>query len=42
MVAGGVVVYRDLHHITATFSHSLAPYLRREITALVPDSAPTS
>ncbi|GAA3927386.1 acyltransferase family protein [Microbacterium soli] len=31
MVAGGVVVYRDLHHITASFSHSLAPYLSEQI-----------
>jgi len=41
MVAGGVVVYRDLHHITASFSHSLAPYLLDEITALL-DAAPST
>ncbi|MGB3374467.1 MAG: acyltransferase family protein [Microbacterium sp.] len=33
MVAGSVVVYRDLHHITASFSHSLAPYLAEQISA---------
>jgi peptidoglycan/LPS O-acetylase OafA/YrhL len=33
MVAGGVVVYRDLHHITATFSRTLAPYLAQAVTA---------
>ena len=28
-VIGNVTVYRDGHHITATFAESLAPYLRR-------------
>ncbi|MEU1972514.1 acyltransferase family protein [Microbacterium sp. NPDC019599] len=37
MVMGGVVVYRDLHHITGTFSKSLAPYLADEISAALPD-----
>ncbi|WP_017203274.1 acyltransferase family protein [Microbacterium algeriense] len=41
MVAGGVVVYRDLHHITATFSHSLAPYLRDAIAGMLNSSSPT-
>lgn len=27
VVIGGVIVYRDLHHITATFSKTLGPYL---------------
>ncbi|WP_261166039.1 acyltransferase family protein [Microbacterium sp. Marseille-Q6965] len=27
MALGGVLVYRDTHHITATFSRTLAPYL---------------
>ncbi len=31
MVMGGVVVYRDLHHITATFSRTLAPYLAQRV-----------
>ncbi|MEV8273882.1 acyltransferase family protein [Microbacterium sp. NPDC077184] len=35
MVAGGVVIYRDLHHITATFSRTLAPYLTEEISAVL-------
>lgn len=30
-VAGGVLVYRDSHHFTATYSRSLAPYLEREL-----------
>lgn len=33
MVMGGVVAYRDLHHITGTFSKTLAPYLADEIAA---------
>lgn len=40
MVAGGVVVYRDLHHITATFSHSLAPYLADEIARALDAASP--
>lgn len=39
VVAGGVIVYRDLHHITATFSHSLAPYLADEISAILDTTA---
>lgn len=35
MVSGSVVVYRDLHHITATFSHSLAPYLAEQIADIL-------
>ena len=31
MVAGGVVTYRDSHHITASYSRTLAPYLARAI-----------
>ena len=32
MVLGSVAVYRDLHHITATFSRSLAPHLEARIS----------
>ena len=39
VVAGGVIVYRDLHHITATFSHSLAPYLADEIATILDSTA---
>lgn len=35
MVAGGVVVYRDLHHITGTFSRTLAPYLAKDLTSIL-------
>lgn len=35
MVSGGVVIYRDLHHITASFSHSLAPYLAERLVPLL-------
>lgn len=35
MVAGGVVVYRDLHHITGTFSKTLAPYLSEQLTSVL-------
>lgn len=35
MVLGGVVVYRDLHHITATFSHSLAVYLAEDVSRVL-------
>jgi hypothetical protein len=31
MALGGVLVYRDTHHITATFSRTLAPYLAEEL-----------
>jgi len=41
MVAGGVVVYRDLHHITATFSHSLSPYLADQLNSIL-DAEPTA
>lgn len=30
-VAGGVLVYRDSHHFTATYARSLAPFLEREL-----------
>src|SRR5215213_4319059 len=33
---GGVIVYYDAHHITTTYSHSLAPYLGSEIAAALP------
>ncbi|KQO99450.1 acyltransferase family protein [Leifsonia sp. Leaf264] len=32
MVNGHVVTYRDLHHITATYSRTIAPYLVDDIT----------
>jgi peptidoglycan/LPS O-acetylase OafA/YrhL len=31
MMLGGVLVYRDAHHITATFSQTLAPYLAERL-----------
>ena len=31
MVVGGVLVYRDGNHVTATYSRSLAPWLMRQI-----------
>jgi peptidoglycan/LPS O-acetylase OafA/YrhL len=31
VVIGNVVVYRDLDHLTATFSRTLAPYLKAEL-----------
>lgn len=38
-VIGGVVVYRDDHHITATYSVSLGPYLDEKLVeqGLIPD-----
>ncbi|WP_237741711.1 acyltransferase family protein [Tsukamurella sp. 1534] len=35
-VVGNVVVYRDLHHLTSTFVHSLIPELRRQMHVAVP------
>ncbi|OCG73909.1 acyltransferase family protein [Microbacterium sediminis] len=35
MALGGVIVYRDTHHITATFSRTLAPYLADELERAV-------
>ena len=35
-VVGGVVAYRDSHHITATYSTSLAPYLDERLGEAVP------
>jgi hypothetical protein len=32
---GSVVVYLDAHHLTDTFSRSLAPYLGPRIAALI-------
>jgi hypothetical protein len=32
---GGVVVYYDSHHLTTTYSRSLAPYLGRDIDAVL-------
>ena len=32
-VIGGVMVYRDHTHLTATYVHTLAPYLGREVAA---------
>jgi len=38
-VAGGVVGYRDSHHITATYSATLAPYLDQRLEEAVPAMA---
>jgi hypothetical protein len=35
---GGVVVYYDSHHLTTTYSRSLAPYLGPQIEAVLPPS----
>ena len=35
IVIGNVIVYRDQHHITATFSKTLAPYLMERLRPLV-------
>ena len=37
---GGVVVYFDSHHLTTTFSRSLAPYLGADIAAALRSSSP--
>jgi hypothetical protein len=39
-VVGGVVGYRDSHHITATYATTLAPYLEERIEKAVPEVAP--
>ena len=36
---GGVIVYFDSHHLTTTFSRSLAPYLGAQIAAALPPRA---
>jgi len=38
-VVGGVVGYRDSHHITATYATTLAPYLEERIEQAVPEVA---
>jgi peptidoglycan/LPS O-acetylase OafA/YrhL len=35
LVVGGVIVVRDGGHMTATFAHTLTPYLDRELAALL-------
>jgi hypothetical protein len=35
-VVGGVISYRDSHHITATYSTTLAPYLHERLESAVP------
>lgn len=40
VVAGGIVVYRDLHHITATFSTSLVPYITPALVQAIPALEP--
>ncbi|WP_309067382.1 acyltransferase family protein [Microbacterium sp.] len=39
LVVGNVVVYRDRHHITATFARTLGPFLAREIDRMLADPA---
>jgi hypothetical protein len=34
-VTGGVITYFDGSHLTATYSHTLAPYLDPPITGLL-------
>jgi peptidoglycan/LPS O-acetylase OafA/YrhL len=38
-VVGGVIGYRDSHHITATYSTTLAPYLDERLEEAVPELA---
>ena len=38
-VVGGVVGYRDSHHLTATYATTLAPYLGERLEAAVPQIA---
>ena len=38
-VVGGVIGYRDSHHITATYALTLAPYLDERLEAAVPAAA---
>jgi len=38
-VVGGVVGYRDSHHITATYATTLAPYLGERLETAVPEIA---
>jgi len=37
---GGVVVYYDSHHLTTTYSRSLAPYLGSDIDAVLRSRSP--
>jgi CTP:molybdopterin cytidylyltransferase MocA len=37
LVAGDVMIYRDLHHITATYSREIAPVLAERLDALLTD-----
>lgn len=34
-VIGGVLVYRDRHHMTATYARSLAPILEQKLKELL-------
>ena len=38
-VVGGVIGYRDSHHITATYATTLAPYLDERLATAVPEVA---
>ena len=35
MMLGGVLVYRDLHHITGSFSTTLGGYLAERVSAAI-------
>jgi hypothetical protein len=35
-VLGNVVVYRDAHHLTRSYTLSLAPYLEERLLELIP------
>ncbi|QKJ20357.1 acyltransferase family protein [Microbacterium hominis] len=37
LVAGDVMIYRDLHHITATYSREIAPVLAERLASLHPE-----
>jgi hypothetical protein len=37
VLIGGILVYRDSHHLTATYSRSMAPILVDELEAALVD-----
>lgn len=39
-VVGNIVVFRDTHHLTATYARALAPYLEERIIAVAPRLVP--
>lgn len=41
-VVGNLVVYRDTHHLTATYAAALAPYLEQSLRRVHPDLLPVN